>query len=174
MNSMNWDGFRYFVAAAETGSLTAAAKQLDSNQSMVGRQIDALESALGITLFQRSVKGLMLTEEGAFILEQSLLMQAQVTKIQRTVQGDVEEISGTVRLALPEGLCLEVLTPSLPQFYTAYPNINLILNVSSNTANLTRGEADIAVRLFRPTEANLVAKYLSAMTMGLYASPVYI
>ena len=174
MNSMNWDGFRYFVAAAETGSLTAATKLLDSNQSTVGRQIDALESALGIKLFQRSVKGLMLTEEGAFILEQSQLMQAQVTKIQRTAQGDVEEISGTVRLALPEGLCLEVLTPRLPEFYKAYPNINLILNVSSNTANLTRGEADIAVRLFRPTEANLVAKYLGAMTMGLYASPVYI
>lgn len=174
MNSINWDGFRYFVAAADGGSLTAAAKKLGSNQSTVGRQIDVLESSLGIKLFQRSVKGLMLTEEGTYILEQSQAMQASVTKVQRTIQGDNEEISGTVRVALPEGLCLEVLTPHLPEFYKDYPSINLILNVSSNTANLTRGEADIAVRLFRPTEANLVAKHLGAMTLGLFASSVYI
>ncbi|MDH5710534.1 MAG: LysR family transcriptional regulator [Gammaproteobacteria bacterium] len=174
MNNIDWDGFRYFTAAAETGSLSAAAKLLGSNQSTVGRQIDVLESALGIKLFQRSVKGLMLTEEGVYILEQAQSMQSLVTKIQRTVQGDAEEVSGTVRVALPEGLCLEVLTPSLPEFYKAWPGINLIFNVSSNVANLTRGEADIAVRLFRPTETNLVAKYLGSMSMGLFASSAYI
>lgn len=174
MNSIDWDGFRYFTAAAETGSLSAAAKLLGSNQSTVGRQIDVLESALGVKLFQRSVKGLMLTEEGVYILEQSQSMQSLVTKVQRTIQGDTEEISGTVRVALPEGLCLEVLTPNLPEFYKAWPGINLILNVSSNVANLTRGEADIAVRLFRPTETNLVARYLGPMNMGLFASSAYI
>lgn len=101
-------------------------------------------------------------------------LQSVVVKMQRTVQGEDVEISGTVRVALPEGLCLEVLTPLLPQFYSDYPNINLILNVSSNSANLTRGEADIAVRLFRPKDANLVAKFLGRMSLGLFASPGYI
>ena len=174
MYNSNWDGFRYFIAAAEGGSLTAAAKQLGSNQPTVGRQIDALETALGLKLFQRSVKGLILTEEGALVLEQAQEMRSVVDKIQRNNQGEEQEISGTVRLALPEGLCLEVLTPILPLFYRDYPNINLILNVSSNSANLTRGEADIAVRLFRPREANLVARHLGRMSMGLFASSAYL
>jgi len=174
MNNTNWDCFRYFIAAAECGSLTGAAKQLGSNQPTVGRQIDALECALGIKLFQRSVKGLILTEEGAFVFEQSQLIQSVVDKIQRSHQGNDEDIRGTVRVALPEGICMEALTPLLPSFYSDYPKINLILNVSSNTANLTRGEADIAVRLFRPQESNLVAKYLGRMTMGLFASSAYL
>lgn len=174
MNNLNWDGFRFFVAAAETGSLTAAAKKLGSNQPTAGRQIDALESALGIKLFQRSAKGLRLTEEGAVIFEQSQTMQSSVINIQRSISQCDEEVSGTVRVALPEGLCMEVLTPLLPLFYQRYPDIRLILNVSSNTANLTRGEADIAVRLFRPTEKNLVAKRLGFMSLGLFAAPAYL
>ena len=174
MNTTNWDGFRYFIAAVEGGSLTAAAKRLGSNQPTVGRQIDALESALGIKLFQRSVKGLILTEEGAFVYEQAQSMQSFADKIQRYRQGGDKAISGTVRIALPEGLCLEVITPKLALFYNDYPHINLILNVSSNTANLTRGEADIAIRLFRPKEANLVVKHLGQMPLGLYACSDYL
>lgn len=173
MNNMNWDGLRFFIAAAEGGSLTTAAKVLGSNQPTVGRHINALESELGMKLFQRSVKGLTLTEEGAQLLEHCREIESQIVKIERTIRGE-KVISGTVRVALPEGLCLEVLTPHLPQFYLDYPNIRLILNVSSNTADLTRGEADIAIRLFRPSESNLVVRQLGEMGMGLYASPPYI
>lgn len=173
MNKLNWDGLRFFIAAAESGSLTAAATVLGSNQPTVGRYIDTLEAELGVKLFQRSVKGLSLTEEGALLLGQCQDIQTAVARIERTISGE-ERISGTVRVALPEGICLEVLTPLLPQFYLEYPDIRLILNVSSNTANLTRGEADIAVRLFRPREANLVVRRLGEMGMGLYASRNYI
>ena len=174
MNRMDWDSFRFFLAAAEEGSLTAAAKKLGSNQPTVGRQIDALESSLGVKLFQRTVKGLRLTEEGVYILEQTQSMQSAVLNIERAIEGEKEEVSGTVRVALPEGICVEMLTPLLPEFYNAYPNIKLILNVSSNSANLTRGEADIAVRLYRPKEVNLVAKCLGHMSMGLFASAAYL
>lgn len=174
MNSIDWDGFRYFIAAAETGSLTAAAKKLGSNQPTVGRHINTLEAALGIKLFQRTVKGLILTEEGEYVFEQSQLIQSSVIKVKRKTQGEDEEYSGTVRLALPEGLCLEVVTPLLPQFYNEYPNINLILNVSSSSTNLMQGEADIAIRLFRPKDVNLVAKSLGHMSLGLFASSDYI
>lgn len=174
MNNMDWDDFRYFIATAETGSLTSAAKQLGSNQPTVGRHIDALESALGTKLFQRTVKGLILTEEGEFVFEQTKSMRSSVLKIQRKTQGEKVEFSGTVRVALPEGLCLEVLSPLLPKFYNQYPNINLILNVSSSAANLTKGEADIAIRLFRPKDSNLVVKSLGEMQLGLYASSDYI
>lgn len=173
MNNMNWDGYRYFLAAAEAGSLSAAAKQLRSNQSTVGRHIDVLESELGIKLFKRSVKGLSLTEEGQAIFEKSQDIFNSIVKIQRVIEGGKETVSGTVRLSLPEGLGQEILIPALDTFYQLYPNVKLIFNVSATTANLTQGEADIAVRLFRPEEADLVIKYLGEMKMGLYASEKY-
>ncbi|VAW77889.1 Transcriptional regulator, LysR family [hydrothermal vent metagenome] len=173
MNGINWDGFRYFVAAAETGSLSAAAKVLDSNQPTVGRYIDTLESELGLKLFQRHAKGLTLTQEGAYILDQSLSMRSLVLKSQRSVQGSEQEVSGTVKIAVPEGLCHEVLLTGLPNFYDQYPGICLVLNVSTTTASLTSGDADVAIRLFRPDDANLVVKHLGDMPMGLYASSGY-
>lgn len=171
---MNWDGFRYFAAAAEAGSLSAAAKNMQSNQSTVGRHIDALESVLGVRLFQRSVKGLSLTEEGQAIYEQSQHIQSSIVKIQRIVQGSREATaSGTVRLSLPEGLGQEVLIPALDKFYQKYPNVKLIFNVTATTANMMQGEADIAVRLFHPEESDLVIQYLGEMKIGLYASESY-
>lgn len=113
MNNLNWNGFRIFLAVAESGSLTAAAKILGSNQPTVGRQIDALEGELETKLFQRSVKGLALTDEGHELLQHCREIESLVIKIKRSVEGE-EAIRGTVRIALPEGLCLEVLTPLLP------------------------------------------------------------
>jgi len=173
MNRLNWDGLRYFLAAAEAGSLTAAASELGSNQPTVGRHIDTLETELGSKLFQRSVKGLTLTAEGHELLTHCREIEAHILSIERTVSGE-RTIRGTVRLALPEGLSLEVFAPCLPDFYDAYPEIQLLLNVSSNTTDLTRGEADIAVRLFRPREANLVVKHIGTMAMGLYATSAYL
>ena len=173
MNSLNWDGFRYFTAAAEAGSLSAAAKMLDSNQSTVGRHIDVLESALGIKLFRRSVKGLSLTEEGQAIFEQSQRIQHSVVKVQRLVQGHETTARGTVRLSLPEGLGQEVLIPALDNFYLQHPKVKLIFNMSATTANLGQAEADVSVRLFRPEEPNLVIQHLGEMKMGLYASESY-
>jgi DNA-binding transcriptional LysR family regulator len=174
MNDVNWDDFRYFLAAAELGSLSAAARRLYSNQPTVGRHIDTLEATLGLKLFQRHKRGLTLTNEGAWVLEQSQLMHSGVQNIQRMIEGDYQQLQGSVRLALPEGLCNEVMIPQLESFYQQYPNLRLILNVSARTANLTRGEADIAIRLFRPKESDLVTRQLTRMEMGLYASHEYL
>lgn len=174
MNGLNWDDFRYFLAAYESGSLSAAAKLLHSNQPTVGRHIDDLERALGLKLFQRHKQGLTLTQEGAWVLEQSQLMHSGVQNIQRMIDGEYQQLQGSVRLALPEGLCHEILIPQLASFYQRYSNLRLILNVSSRTANLTRGEADIAIRLFRPKETDLVARLLTRMEMGLYANQDYL
>ena len=174
MNDLSWDDFRYFLAAAESGSLSAAAKCLYSNQPTVGRHIDTLEAALGLKLFQRHKRGLTLTNEGAWVLEQSQLMHSGVQNIQRMIEGDYQQLQGSVRLALPEGLCNEIIIPRLESFYQQYPNLRLILNVSSRAADLTRGEADIAIRLFRPKEADLVARQLTSMEMGLYATAQYL
>ena len=173
MNNINWDGFRYFIAAAQSGSLSAAAKRLNSNQPTVGRHIDSLESSLGLKLFQRSVKGLTLTQEGQFILQQSHQINESVIKIQRGLCHDNDVLKGKVSLSVPEGLGLQVITPALGNFYRRYPFIKLNLSLSSSTANLSQGEADIAIRLFRPEQANLVVKSLGDMKMGLFASEAY-
>jgi len=172
-NRINWDGFRYFLASADAGSLTAASKLLGSNQPTVGRHIDNLELALGIKLFQRSVRGLILTQEGKDIYERSLHIQNSIMQIQHVAESGKETIRGVVNLSVPEGLGQEIIIPALEKFYQKYPNINLVLNVSSSTSNLTRGEADIAVRLFRPNEVDLVAKHLGEMKMSLYSSSRY-
>ena len=173
MNSLNWDGFRYFIAVAKAGSLSAAAKMLDANQSTVGRHVDALELALDIKLFQRSVKGLSLTKEGQAVFEQSQHIQNAIAKVKRLVQGDEVTASGTVRLSLPEGLGQEVLIPALDNFYQQHPKVKLIFNMSATTANLRQGEADVSVCLFRPEEPGLIIKDLGEMKMGLYASESY-
>lgn len=173
-NELDWDYLRFFLAVSETGSLSAAARRLGSNQPTVGRHIDALESALGIKLFQRHKQGLVLTHEGASILEQARRMRDDTVSIRRIADGDRRAPSGSVRLALPEGLCNEVLIPALEPFYRRYPGIQLILKVSPRAVDIKRGEADIAIRLFRPREPDLVARQLAPMHMGLYASRVYL
>jgi len=173
-NELDWDHLRFFLAVTETGSLSAAARRLRSNQPTVGRHIDALESALGLKLFQRHKQGLVLTHEGVSILEQAQRMRDGAVCIRRIADGDGHKPSGSVRLALPEGLCNEVLIPALKRFYRRHPSIRLILKVSPRAADIKRGEADVAIRLFRPREPDLVARQLAPMDMGLYASRAYL
>lgn len=173
MNITNWDGLRFFLAAAETGSISSAARLLEANQSTVSRHIDALEKTLGEKLFQRSVKGLSFTAKGQAVFEQVQLIQQSIHKIQQPSPDDAESASGTVRLSLPEGLGQEILIPALGDFYRLYPNIKLIFNLSATTANFTQAEADVSVRLFCPQEEQLIVKSLGEMKMGLYASKAY-
>lgn len=171
---MNWDDLRFFLAAAETGSLSAAAKRLRSNQPTIGRRIDALEAALGLKLFQRHKKGLTLTQEGTLILEQSRSIQSATLNIQRLTGGEHQEAHGSVRLAVPEGLCNDVIVPGLSAFYQQHPGVRLMLNVSLRLSDIARGEADIAIRLIRPTQADLVTRQLAHMELGVYASRAYL
>jgi len=173
MNITNWDGLRFFLAAAETGSISSAARLLQANQSTVSRHIDALEKTLGEKLFQRSVKGLIFTAKGQAVFEQTQLIQQSINKIQQPAPDDDDSASGTVRLSLPEGLGQEVLIPALSDFYQRYPKIKLIFNLSATTANFTQAEADVSVRLFCPQEEQLIVKSLGEMKMGLYASKAY-
>jgi DNA-binding transcriptional LysR family regulator len=173
MNITNWDSLRFFLAAAETNSISSAARSLASNPSTVSRHIDALEQGLGEKLFKRSAKGLRLTARGQLVFEQAQKIQQSVHKIQQPSEDNKESAKGTVRLSLPEGLGLEILMPSLGDFYKRYPDIKLVFNLSATTANLTQTEADISVRLFCPDEDQLIIKCLGEMKMGLYASKAY-
>lgn len=175
MNRLDWDDVCFFLAAARTGSLAAAARRLDSHQPTVGRRIDALEKRLGVRLFQRHAQGLTLTEEGRSILRTAEAMDEAAAALERAGKlGDHEDVRGGVRIAAPSGLAVHVLAPALPRLRERAPNLDVVLQPSVSSADLTHGEADIAVRLYRPAAGELVVRRAGAMGFGLYAAPAYL
>ena len=169
----NWNDLRIFLAAARSGSLSAASRILECNQPTVSRRISALEQAIGLRLFQRHAHGLTLTEDGQRILRVAVAMDAAAAALQRHTD-TTSMVNGTVRIAAPEGLGLQLLAPALNKLLHEYPELTLILESASSSADLTRGEADIAVRLYRPDAPDLVVRRVRNMAFGLYASPPYL
>lgn len=174
MNRPNWDDIRFFLAAARTGSLAAASRELGTHQPTVGRRIDALEKRLGVRLFQRHAQGLTLTEEGQRILQAAESMGEAAAMLQRAGNFEDENIRGCVRIAAPSGLAVHVIAPWLPRLYERFPNLDIVLQPSASSADLTHGEADVAVRLYRPTAGELVVRRAGSMGFGLYGSHAYL
>ena len=168
----DWDDLRIFLAAAHGGSLSAASRTLGSNQPTISRRISALEESLGVRLFQRHAQGLTLTEDGQHILRIAETMDKAASALNRRQDNDMA-IQGTVRIAAPEGLGIQIIAPALNKLLQQYPDLNLSLEPSTNSADLVRGEADIAVRLYRPDSQDLVVRRVRDMAFGLYASPQY-
>jgi len=173
MNNLDWDDLRFFLAAARGGSLSAASRELNSNQPTVGRRIAALEHALGVRLFQRHPHGLTLTEEGQQILATASTMDQVAAGLTRVTRNE-ERLAGTVRIAAPEGLALSLIVPALAGFAEAHPELDLDVQPAVASADLVRGEADIAVRLYRPDVADLVVRRVREMEFGLYAAEKYL
>lgn len=174
MNKMDWDDIRFFLAAARTGSLAAASRQLGSHQPTVGRHIDGLEKRLGVRLFQRHAQGLTLTEEGQRIMQAAESMGEAAATLQRASNFEEEDIRGSVRIAAPSGLAVHVIAARLPQFHERFPSLDVVLQPSVSSADLTHGEADVAVRLYRPTAGELVVRRAGNMGFGLYGSSAYL
>lgn len=174
MNKMDWDDVRFFLAAANTGSLAAAARQLGTHQPTVGRRIEGLEHRLGVRLFQRHPQGLTLTDEGRRILAPAEAMSVAAGALRRASGRENIDVRGTIRIAAPNGLAVHLLAPALPQFHERYPNLDVALLASTASADLARGEADVAVRLYRPSEGDLVIRRVGRLGFGLYASETYL
>ena len=174
MNNPNWDDLRIFLAAARSGSLSAASRTLGSSQPTLGRRIDALEQRLGVRLFQRHAQGLTLTDDGRRILQVVEDMDAAAAGLGRATRGDAERLAGRVRIAAPEGLAVRVLAPALTGFMQRHPELDLVLDPAASSADLVRGEADLAVRLYRPEVPDLVVRHIREMGFGLYATPGYL
>jgi len=174
MNIMDWDDIRYFLAAARSGSLAAASRQLGGHQPTVGRRIDNLEKRLGVRLFQRHAQGLTLTEEGHRIIQAAEAMGAAAATLQRASIFEGSEIQGSVRIAAPSGLAVHLIAPNLPRLNERFPELDVVLQPSTSSADLTHGEADVAIRLYRPTAGELVVRHAGNMGLGLYAAKAYL
>lgn len=172
--NINWQDIYHFLMVAECGTLSEAARRLGTSQPTLSRRIEALEASLGCNLFKRHARGLQLTPEGETMVEEARQMMQRAANIERLARGKLSAMEGEVRLALPEGLCNEIVAPALEPFLARYPQLRLLVGVSPQAADLLHGEADIALRLYRPHQPDLVVRKLGEMTMGLYASRRYL
>lgn len=169
-----WDLYRSFLAVLRLGSLSAAARDLSLTQPTIGRHIAELEESLKTPLFVRSQSGLAPTQAAGLLLPHAEAMAAAAEALLRTASGDAEEPKGTVRLTASEVVGVEVLPPILAAFQETHPKIALELTVSNRNQDLLRRDADIAVRMARPTQTALVARYIGKARIGLFGHRRYL
>lgn len=171
---MDWDKLKTFNAAAEAGSLTAAADQLGLSQSAVSRQIAALEEMLGVSLFHRHARGLVPTEQGRILFTTTHDMAARVALAEATLADSRDKPSGDLHVTAPVALGTAWLTPRLRTFLSAYPEIRLHLLLDDAEIDLSNFEVEAAIRLWRPTQSDLVQRKIATVRQGVYASPDYL
>jgi len=170
----DWNRTRAFLVAAEEGSLSAAARALGLAQPTLGRQIEALEAELGLTLFERDGRGIKLTPSGLELLEFARAMGTAANQFSLCAHGQAQSIGGTVSIGAGETHAAVVLPPLIAKLRQLEPLIEVEIVVSNSASDLQRREADIALRNFRPSEPDLYAKKLFEMHTQLYATPEYL
>jgi DNA-binding transcriptional LysR family regulator len=159
---------------AEAGSLSGAARVTVISQPTLGRHIQAIEAALQVPLFTRIAQGLALTEAGQALLAPARAMQAAAADLALTARGHATGIEGTVRITASRVVSHYVLPPVLARLRAEEPGIQIDLVPSDTTENLLFGEADIALRMYRPTQVDLVARQIGELPLGLYAAKAYL
>jgi DNA-binding transcriptional LysR family regulator len=169
-----WELFRTFLEVARDGSLSGAARKLALTQPTVGRHIDALEAALGLSLFSRSPQGLTATPAALELVGHAETMEAASAALRRTASSGAHTDRGTVRIAASEMIGCEVLPPILARFREMHPGIVLELALSNRNEDLLRRDADIAVRMARPRQKSLLARRVGKTVIGLYAHRNYL
>lgn len=170
----DWTLIRSFLAVAESGSLSAAARAIGVSQPTLGRHILAIESALQVALFTRTAQGQTLTEAGRALLMPARAMQAAAAELELTAKGHATGIEGNVRITASRVVSHVILPPILARLRAAEPGIQIDLVPSDTTENLLFGEADIALRMYRPTQPDLVARHIGDLPLGLYAATSYL
>ena len=172
--SLDWDKLRVFHAAAEAGSFTHAAETLRLSQSAISRQVSALEHDVGVPLFHRHARGLVLTEQGEMLFRTAhdVLMKLEAIKTRLTEAKD--RPSGILRVTTTVGLGAGWLTQRLHEFTELYPEISLQLILANEELDLTMRQADCAIRLRQPQQPDLIQRRLFTVHFHLYASPSYL
>lgn len=170
----SWDLYRSFLAVVREGSLSGAARALGVAQPTIGRHMDALEQALGGPLFTRSPGGLQPTSLAMALLPHAETMELAVAAIERTAFSTGCEDVGSVRITASEIVGAEVLPPILTEMRERRPGVAFELTLTNAPEDLLRRDADIAVRMFRPTQDALVARRIGEVAVGLFAHRDYL
>lgn len=170
---MDWDDLKFFLAVARAGGLTGAAERLHVSPSTVSRRLSQLEERIGSTLFAHHQTGYLLTDDGKALFSQAERVEDAVLELEQVVMGRDAEPHGIVRLATAENMANLIIIPALPSLYTRYPGIVVELVTGISSVNLSKHEADLALRLTRPEQGNVNIKRLGTQNFGLYASRGY-
>ena len=171
---MDWDKLKSFHAAAEMGSLTAAAEWLGISQSAASRQIAALEESLGVSLFQRHARGLVMTDAGHTLHRSTSEMSTAAKTAGSALQDQQEVAQGDLIVTAPVAFGSTWLVPRMAKFLEANPELNIDLRLDDREYDLLKLEAECAIRLWAADKADLIQRKLTTVGMSLYASPEYI
>ncbi|BBN82195.1 LysR family transcriptional regulator [Pseudoalteromonas sp. A25] len=172
--NFDWNHARSFLVTAREGSLSAGARALGLTQPTLGRQVASLEAELGVALFERVGRGLSLTPTGLKLVEHVEAMSEAANLFSLAASGQSDSIEGNVVISASEATSAFILPQILLPFRALHPGISLQLLASNAASDLTRREADIAIRGFRPHQPDLIARRIKDMEFGFYASPSYL
>lgn len=171
---MDWDDVRSFLAIARARSLSGAARDLGVRQSTMSRRLDGLEARAGARLLQRTSRGYELTALGEAVLGNAERMEAEAIAVERLVQGRDVALSGVVRLTTVEVVAEQILPDAIARLHVRSPGIVIDVLSESRALNLTRREADLAIRMTRFEGSELISRKIGALATALYASPAYL
>ncbi len=171
---MEWTDLRFFLAAVRGGNLSAAARELGVNYTTVGRRLDALQHTLGATLIQRTPDGLTLTRAGEAVKELCEKIEATALEVERRAAGQDRELGGTVRLTATETLAARFLIPAMAALRKRHPELEIELIPDYRLLDLSRQQADLAMRNARPADPRLVCRRVGGFAITLYASRAYL
>lgn len=171
---MDWDKLRIFHAVADAGSLTHAGDTLHLSQSAVSRQVRALEESLNTTLFHRHARGLILTEQGELLFDATQAMNKRLDAASARIRDSEEEVFGDLRVTTTLGFGSLWLAPRLPALYEDFPDLKIDLMLEERVLDLPMREADVAIRMKEPSQADLIRKKLMTVRMVLFASKSYV
>lgn len=170
MSGLEWESQRVFLAVLRSGSLSGAARLLGIAQATARRRLENLESGLGVNLFTRTPTGLTPTASARGLIHHVESMAIAAEAFNRMASGETEVSRGTVRLTSSDFLGVEVLPGLIREFHYQHPGLKLEMSISDSLEDISRQEADIAVRLLRPSDAGIVARRTGALRIGIYAS----
>ncbi len=172
--NFDWNQVRAFLATVEEGSLSAAARALGQTQPTVGRQVAALEEALGVVLFERVGKSLTLTSTGSELLIHVREMADVASRISLTATGQSQTIEGQVRITAADVLSAYLLPPALEKIRKVAPLLEIDVVAANEIRDIQRREADIAIRHVRPTQPDLIAKLVADFDASFYGATTYL
>jgi DNA-binding transcriptional LysR family regulator len=171
---MDWDNIRIFLSVARAGQFSAAASQLGIDNGTVGRRINALEKSLGVRLFNRQTTGSVLTTAGDRLYKAAEEVEAQLLRAQGDLSKSDVELSGTVRLAAPDGFTTLFLCSRLGRLKAKFPSLTVQLVPMSRTFSLSKREADLAITIERPDEGRLLVRKLIDYSLHFFAAKTYL
>jgi DNA-binding transcriptional LysR family regulator len=174
MINFDWNRARAFLATAQYGSFSGAARALDLTQPTVSRQVDALEAELGVALFERIGKSLIITPNGQDLLDSARAMGEAATKLSALALSHSEEVGGPIRISTVEVFASIGLPPIIAKLHRSYPTLNIKVVPSNVVTDVLRRESDIAIRPHKPDHPDLICKKIRVDPIRLYATPKYL